>query len=169
MGQMGARVFRTRVCPNWQGGTGTWKSPLRPVLTIASFSIHLERRLAAPAVKREEEEDWAETNGDDRSRRAGAYPEAGIDRSSGDWNDDDYDVLADGVVVGRIFKAARPHLRARRGCGPCYRWPTHGYAATREAATAAFAKSWRYPRNGLSKKCTRAVAGVAGSRTSGAP
>jgi hypothetical protein len=24
---------------------------------------------------------------------------------SGEWNDDDYDVLADGVVVGRIFKA----------------------------------------------------------------
>jgi hypothetical protein len=26
-------------------------------------------------------------------------------RSSGDWNDDDFDVLADGAVVGRIFKA----------------------------------------------------------------
>jgi hypothetical protein len=24
----------------------------------------------------------------------------------GQWNDDDYDVLADGVVVGRIMKAA---------------------------------------------------------------
>ena len=24
------------------------------------------------------------------------------------------------------------------------RWSTHGYAATREAAMAAFAKSWRY-------------------------
>jgi len=23
-----------------------------------------------------------------------------------------------------------------------YRWPTHGYAGTREAAMAAFAKSW---------------------------
>jgi hypothetical protein len=27
-------------------------------------------------------------------------------RSSGTWKDDDYDVLADGVVVGRIFNAA---------------------------------------------------------------
>ena len=27
-------------------------------------------------------------------------------RSSGEWSDDDYDVLADGVVVGRIMKAA---------------------------------------------------------------
>jgi len=24
-----------------------------------------------------------------------------------------------------------------------YRWPTHGYEATREAAMAAFAKSWQ--------------------------
>jgi hypothetical protein len=24
-----------------------------------------------------------------------------------------------------------------------YRWPTHGYATSREAAMAAFAKSWR--------------------------
>ena len=27
-------------------------------------------------------------------------------RPSGEWSDDDYDVLADGVVAGRIFKAA---------------------------------------------------------------
>ena len=26
---------------------------------------------------------------------------AALSRSSGEWNDDDYDVLADGVVVGR--------------------------------------------------------------------
>jgi hypothetical protein len=26
-------------------------------------------------------------------------------RPSGEWNDDDYDLLADGVVVGRTFKA----------------------------------------------------------------
>jgi len=30
---------------------------------------------------------------------------AALGRPSGKWNDDDYDVLADGVVVGRIFKA----------------------------------------------------------------
>jgi hypothetical protein len=71
---------------------------------------------------------------------------ASASRPSGTWSDDDYDVLADGVIVGRIFKAnAAP---VRRGCG---RWllattksaPTHGYAETREAAMAAFAKSWR--------------------------
>ena len=63
------------------------------------------------------------------------------------WSDDDFDVFAHGEIVGRIFKAgvsvARPwmwtldigHLEDRS--------PTHGYAATRETAMAAFAKSWR--------------------------
>ena len=59
-----------------------------------------------------------------------------MSRLSDEWSDDDFDVLADGVVVGRIMKAIA-HRRGRRGCG---RWPahedhtpTHGYAATREA------------------------------------
>ena len=30
---------------------------------------------------------------------------ASASRLSGEWNDDDYDVLADSVAVGRIFKA----------------------------------------------------------------
>jgi hypothetical protein len=29
---------------------------------------------------------------------------ASASRPSGDWNDDDYDVLAAGAVIGRIFK-----------------------------------------------------------------
>ena len=69
-------------------------------------------------------------------------------RSSGQWKDDDYDVIADSVVVGRIFNAAASPV------GQPWMWtlifehhedrtPTHGYAATREAAMAAFAKSWR--------------------------
>jgi hypothetical protein len=28
-------------------------------------------------------------------------------RPSGEWNDDDFDVLAEGAVVGRIFKTTR--------------------------------------------------------------
>jgi hypothetical protein len=32
---------------------------------------------------------------------------ASASRPSGDWSDDDYDVLADGVVVGRIIKVTR--------------------------------------------------------------
>jgi hypothetical protein len=73
---------------------------------------------------------------------------ASASRSSGHWSDDDFDVLSSGGVVGRIFKAnAAPvgHpwmwsfiIRHHEG-----RSPTHGYAATREAAMAAFAKSWR--------------------------
>jgi hypothetical protein len=69
-------------------------------------------------------------------------------RPSGEWAEDDYDVLADGVVVGRIMKA----MAAPEGWPWMWtlafgrhedRTPTHGYEATREAAMAAFAKSWR--------------------------
>jgi hypothetical protein len=57
-------------------------------------------------------------------------------------------VPADGVVVGRLFKLnAAPvgipwmwTLEVEH-CGD--RRPTYGYAATRDAAMAAFAKSWR--------------------------
>jgi hypothetical protein len=57
-------------------------------------------------------------------------------------------VLSDDVVVGRIFNAAASPV------GTPWMWtlafehhedrtPTHGYAPTREAAMAAFVKSWR--------------------------
>ena len=57
-------------------------------------------------------------------------------------------MLADGGVVGRIMKAAAVPV------GMSWMWtlafgqhedptPTHGFAATREEAMAAFAKSWR--------------------------
>jgi hypothetical protein len=73
---------------------------------------------------------------------------ASASRPSAEWNDDDFDVLADGVVVGRIFKANAAPV------GTPWMWtlafgrhedrtPTHGYEATREEAMAAFAKSWR--------------------------
>jgi hypothetical protein len=64
---------------------------------------------------------------------------------SGEW-DDDYDVLADGEIVGRIFNAgvsaARPWMWTLDIGHNKDQNPTHGYAATREAAVAAFAKSW---------------------------
>ena len=77
-----------------------------------------------------------------------ALKRASISRPSGEWNDDDFDVLCDGVVVGRIMKAAVVPL------GMSWMWtlafgyhedrtPTHGYEPTCEAAMAAFAKSWR--------------------------
>jgi hypothetical protein len=71
-----------------------------------------------------------------------------LSRPSGEWRDDDFDVLADGIVVGRIFHAAASPVGAPWMWTLLYghhedRSPTHGYEATREAAMAAFAKSWR--------------------------
>jgi hypothetical protein len=63
---------------------------------------------------------------------------ASASRPSGEWNDDDYDVLADGIIVGRIMKAVAVPVGQSEDCTA-----THGYEATRQAAMAAFAKSWR--------------------------
>jgi hypothetical protein len=57
-------------------------------------------------------------------------------------------VLADGAVVGRIMKAhaapeGSPWMRTLAFRQHEDRTPTHGYEPTREAAMAAFAKSWR--------------------------
>jgi hypothetical protein len=57
-------------------------------------------------------------------------------------------VLADGVVVGRIFKAAASPVETPWLWTLAFGYhedhtPAHGYEATREAAMAAFAKSWR--------------------------
>jgi hypothetical protein len=54
----------------------------------------------------------------------------------------------DGEVVGRIYKAnaapvATPWMWTLAFWHHEDRTPTHGYEATREAAMAAFAKSWR--------------------------
>jgi hypothetical protein len=49
---------------------------------------------------REAEEDWGRV-ADLLLKRAATS------RPSGKWNDDDYDVLADGAVVGRIFNGLR--------------------------------------------------------------
>jgi hypothetical protein len=73
---------------------------------------------------------------------------ASVSRRSGQWRDDDYDVLENGVVVGRIFHldAAAPEGRPwmwASGHGGHVERAAHGYAATREEAMAAFAKSWR--------------------------
>ena len=69
-------------------------------------------------------------------------------RPSGEWKDSDFDVLADGVTVGRIMKATASPVDAPWLWTLAFgrhedRTPTHGYEPTREAAMAAFAKSWR--------------------------
>jgi hypothetical protein len=58
---------------------------------------------------------------------------------SGEWNDDDYDVLADGVVVSRIFRGNATPLGERGMWTLAFghhedRTPTHGYESSREAA-----------------------------------
>ena len=73
---------------------------------------------------------------------------ASASRPSGEWSDDDYDVLCEGAVVGRLFKSAAAPVRTPWFWTLAYshledRTPTHGYEATCEAAMAAFAKSWR--------------------------
>ena len=61
---------------------------------------------------------------------------ASTSRPSGEWNDDDFDVLADGTVVGRILKVHAAPV------GSPWMWtlafghhedrtPTHGYEPTR--------------------------------------
>jgi hypothetical protein len=71
---------------------------------------------------------------------------AAASRPSGEWNDDDFDVLADGIVVGRIMNAAAAPVGSpwlwTYGFDPLERQPAHGYEQTREAAMAAFKKSW---------------------------
>jgi hypothetical protein len=62
-------------------------------------------------------------------------------------NLEDYSVLEDGVVVGRIFLSPgapqeRPWMWASGHNGEIRR-AAFGYEPTREAAMAAFAKSWR--------------------------
>ena len=73
---------------------------------------------------------------------------ASASRPSGEWNDDDFDVLADGVAVGRVMKAAAVPVGMSWMWTLAYnyhedRTPTHGHEPTREAAMAAFAKGWR--------------------------
>ena len=70
-----------------------------------------------------------------------------LKRSRIGLNQENYEVLEDSVVVGRIF------LMPIGLKGGPWMWairerkertlPGHGYEPTREAAMAAFAKSWR--------------------------
>ena len=76
---------------------------------------------------------------------------AKFSRPSGQWSDDDYEALAEGKVVGRIYEPAGsrfdpPELRwfwsiiaivsARDGV-------TYGHAATLEEAKAKFRRGWK--------------------------
>jgi hypothetical protein len=71
-----------------------------------------------------------------------------LKRAPIDDNQEDYAVLENGVVVGRIFKvpiapSGRPWMWASGHSADSVKRAAHGYEPTREAAMAAFAKSWR--------------------------
>ena len=73
--------------------------------------------------------------------------ELALRRAPVGWKQDDYDVVAGGILVGRIFLApAAPEDRQWMwAIGHDHREkrsPTHGYAPTREAAMEAFKRSW---------------------------
>jgi hypothetical protein len=70
-------------------------------------------------------------------------------RLSGRWSDDDYDVLENGVVVGRIFKVPvplqdRPWMWASGHNGEIRRG-AHGYEPAHEAARFSFARHLYFP------------------------
>jgi hypothetical protein len=72
---------------------------------------------------------------------------ANASRSSGTWSDDDYDVLHGGEVVGRIYKGQQGASGRQWFWGLAYghhrdQNPSYGYEPPREAAMAAFRKSW---------------------------
>jgi len=48
---------------------------------------------------------WPHRNSASAADRCEVLRRASARRPSGEWNDDDYDVLADCVVIGRIMKA----------------------------------------------------------------
>jgi hypothetical protein len=70
---------------------------------------------------------------------------ASASRPSGEWNEDDFDVLADGAVVGRIFKANAAPVGSP-GCG---HWPSgitkiaRRHMATLQRATPRWRHSLR--------------------------
>src|SRR5262245_23227291 len=56
---------------------------------------------------------------------------ASASRPSGKWKDDDYDVLANGVVVGRIFNSAASPVWAILDVDACLRAPPRPHADPR--------------------------------------
>ena len=70
---------------------------------------------------------------------------AKVSRPSGQWRDDDYDVICQGAVVGQVSlspgaPADKPWMWTLAYGHHEDRSPTHGYEGTRQAAMAAFAK-----------------------------
>jgi hypothetical protein len=80
---------------------------------------------------------------------------ASTSRPDGQWKDEDYDVLSDGKVVGRIYEPAGsrfdpPELRCFWSVmvTPATPGLTNGTAATREEAMAKFRTAWEKAKAG---------------------
>jgi hypothetical protein len=76
-------------------------------------------------------------------------------RPSGEWGDDDYDVLAEGKVIGRIYEGGSastpPELRWFWSITEVVRVPdvvTHGHAPTLDSAKAKLRENWTKAQNG---------------------
>jgi hypothetical protein len=83
---------------------------------------------------------------------------ASVSRPSGEWNEDDFDVLADGAVVGRIFKAnASPVGSSWMWIKPAVR--SRGYQARLVSFSIACRTSLsrRFPVKHHSAACFRAI------------
>ena len=79
---------------------------------------------------------------------------AKFSRSSGQWQDEHYDVLADSKVVGRILQvntSGLPELRWKwsiTSIWPATKGVTNGTAATREEAMTKFRDAWEKAKAG---------------------
>jgi hypothetical protein len=72
---------------------------------------------------------------------------ASASRPPGEWSDDDYDVLCEGAVVGRIFKSAAAPVGTPWFWTLAYahledRTPTHGYGDAR-SGDGGIREEWR--------------------------
>jgi hypothetical protein len=82
-------------------------------------------------MKREAEEDWGRVT-------SLLLKRASASRPSGEWNDDDYDVLAEGAVIGRIMKVHAAPLATPW----MWRWPSGSMRIARQpTATSRRARS----------------------------
>jgi hypothetical protein len=76
---------------------------------------------------------------------------AKFSRPSGQWSDNDFDVLADGKVVGRILEDGSRFGPPEPRWGwslPATPGVTNGAAATRVEAMAKFRAAWRRAKAG---------------------
>jgi hypothetical protein len=80
---------------------------------------------------------------------------ASFSRPSGTWQHEDYDVLADGKVIGRIYERGSAHdppdmrwFWSITEIAPALPNKTNGHAATLDEAKAKFRTAWNEGESG---------------------